>query len=162
MGKAIEKDTLSAEEILSLLTGEDHAYAYLFHKLGESLGCVIESKEGTARTVIRYSVKKPKIALFTTEIKKGKIRIKANLFNLNQYKELAEKCSDTLKNCIKSTRTCERCNPRCKQGSSFTLDGKEYLTCIGSGHFFGNMEEKDWNDLKELIVAENKVILSAC
>ncbi|HHN8471289.1 hypothetical protein ACWJU0_12845 [Clostridioides difficile] len=69
-----------------------------------------------------------------------------------------EECSKTIKNSITKTRTCKKCNSKCIGGSSFELDGKSYLTCIGSGHYFANMEETDWKNLEKLITKENNIM----
>ncbi len=67
-----------------------------------------------------------------------------------------EECSKTIKDSITKTRTCKKCNSKCIGGSSFELDGKSYLTCIGSGHYFANMEEME--KPRKLITKENNIM----
>ncbi|EKO1912030.1 hypothetical protein PZQ55_001062 [Clostridium botulinum] len=159
MGKFIKNEDLkTAEEMLTVLSGDDYNNAYGFHQFGQSFRCVIEPKIGACYYSVKYGVKKPKRALFTMEFTEDKFRVKANLYHFDMYRDIGKQCSDKIKESIKSTRNCTRCNPRCIQGSSFQLDGENYFTCIGSGHFFKNMAEKDWNVLKELLKQENAII----
>lgn len=148
----------TTEEMLKVLSGKDYSIAYDFHKLGQSLGCKIEPRTGARSYRILYSTKKPKRSLFTIECNEKKWRVKANLYNLNTYRDTVEECSKTIKDSITKTRTCKKCNPKCIGGSSFELDGKSYITCVGSGHYFANMEEIDWKNLKKLISKENDIM----
>ncbi|MDS6407625.1 hypothetical protein REL06_016055 [Clostridioides difficile] len=148
----------TTEEMLEVLSGKDYDIACHLHELGKSLDCKIESKTGARSYKIVYSTKKPKRSLFTIECNEKKWRVKANLFHLNTYKDAVEECSKTIKDSITKTRTCKKCNSKCIGGSSFELDGKSYLTCIGSGHYFANMEEMDWKNLEKLITKENNIM----
>jgi hypothetical protein len=159
LSKFVKNDNLTtAEEMLTVLNKKDYNIGYGLHQFGQSLGCVIEPKAGKCYYSVKYEVRKPKRALFTMEFTENRFRVKANLYHLDMYRTIAEQCSDKIKEAIKSTRTCTMCNPRCKHGAAFHLDGESYFTCIGSGHFFENMDQKDWLALKELLKQENVAI----
>lgn len=160
MARNILLTATTADKMLEILKGTDFEQANKLHKLGKEINCKVEPRTGAHYYRIQYSTPKPKRSLFTIECNEKRWRVKANLYNISQYMELTAECSDTVKNAIKSTRTCTRCNSRCIGGSHFEMDGKAYFTCIGSGHFFENMNSKDWDSLAVLLKRENEIMLN--
>lgn len=150
---------ITADEMLKILNDADYEQAYKLHKLAQEIGCKIEPRTGAHYYRIQYSTPKPKRSLFTIECNEKRWRVKANLYHLSSYQKVAENSSEKLKNSIKATRTCTGCNSRCIKGSKFKLDEKSYFTCIGSGHFFEDLDENAWNELKDLLKYENDIII---
>lgn len=153
----MDKNSLTAEtaeDMLKVLPGKAYDAALDLHDFGKSIGCKIEAKKGAKNYKIVYSKKKPSRTLFTIECDDKKWKVKANLFNISGYKSVAEGCSNAIKNSIKKTKECTHCNTRCVNHPSYELDGRTYLPCYGCGHFFKDMIDSDWKDLKMLIKYE--------
>ena len=148
----------TVDEMLKILSGFNYEQAVRLHELGQEMGCKIQPRTGAKAYRIQYSTVKPNRSLFTIECNEKRLRVKANLYHISQYIDLASASSDAIKNAVKSTRTCTRCNSRCIGGSRFELDGQTYAPCIGSGHFFENMANTDWEYLTVLLLKENEVI----
>lgn len=146
------------EEMLQILSGGDYEKAMFLHEFGRNIGCKIEPRTGARYYRIQYSTPKPKRSLFTIECNESRWRVKANLYHISQYIELAASSSDAIKSAVKATRACTKCNSRCIGGSHFTLDGRDYITCIGSGHYFEDMDKADWERLAALLSKENDAI----
>jgi len=147
----------TAENMLKILTGKDYEQAVKLHDWAEKEGLKIEPRTGALSYKIQYSTTKPKRSLFTIECNEKRWKVKANLYHFSQYSE-TESISDAVKQAITSTRTCTGCNSRCIKGSRFHLDGKEYFTCIGSGHYFEGMGNPDWELLAQLLDHEKNII----
>lgn len=151
----------TTSEILKIVRGIDFEQVRKLHKLGESFACKIESRTGAHYYRIRYSTQKPKRSLFTIECNEKRWRVKANLYLLSQYTELASRCSAKVKESITRTRTCTKCNSKCIGGAHFILDGHAYFTCIGSGHFFENLSSQEWDEFASLVKLENGFLLTS-
>jgi hypothetical protein len=84
-------------------------------------------------------------------------RIKANLFHIEDYRETVEESPSKIKESIKSTAQCSKCNPVCYNvKSKYTLDGVFYDPCYIKGHHFENLNSLEWSKLKQLIIEEYK------
>lgn len=147
-------------EMLQTLPKEEYEKAYSLHLLAQELGLQAKPRTGAQYYRIAYNTKKPTRTVFTIECNDVKWRVKASLQSLEDYRELAQECDSKLKEQITQTRTCTECNPtRCKMGTRFHLDNKEYYTCIGSGHFFKDLTVSQWGQFKNLIREEVNYIL---
>lgn len=147
----------TAENMIKILTGSDYEQARKLHEWAEQSGLKIEPRTGAKYYRIQYSTPKPKRSLFTIECNEKSWRVKANLYHLSRYSEV-EPLSDSLKKAVTATRECTGCNSRCIKGSRFDLDSKKYFACIGSGHFFEDMDKPDWELLVRLLGREKEEI----
>ncbi len=147
----------TADEMLKILDSENYEQAKLLHIWAESAGLKIEPRTGAHYYRIQYSTRKPKRSLFTIECNEKRWRVKSSLYNLAQYSD-KEFISEPIKHSITATRTCTGCNERCIKGSRFTLGGENYFTCIGSGHFFENLNEQDWSLYLKLLQHEKNIL----
>lgn len=154
-----QMDVKTTEEMFEVLNENDYKIAQSLDQFGRSLSCDVENRKSARYYRVLYVTKNPKRSLFAIECNEKKFRIKANLYHLYYYRDIIEKCSDTIKNCVKKTRFCRNCNPRCIGGASFDLDGESRYSCINNGHYFYNLGDEDWEDLKNLLLHENKIIL---
>ena len=156
-------------EAMSFLSPDEHAAANILHEFAKSTGLKIEMRRNLQKAgrgyYLEYSTKKPKRRLFYIhtheQYKTGDIimKVKANLFNIGDYRESVEKSPLIIKESIKGTGNCTKCRETCYAANlNYTLDGVNYDPCYGQGHYFQNLDSSEWNILKELIENEYKVI----
>jgi hypothetical protein len=154
-------------EAFQFLPLDKHTVAYELHELANSLNLKIGMRRNLQKAgrgyCIEYSIKKPKRMLFiiktNEKYKTNEIdfRIKANLFHIDRYREDVEKSPLKIKEAIKNTAQCSKCNPVCfNVKSQYTLDGVFYDPCYIKGHHFENLITSEWNKLKQLIIEEWK------
>lgn len=148
----------TAENMLTIITGPEYGHACMLHSWAGQSGCKTAPRTGANYYRIQYHTAKPKRTLFTIECNEKRWRVKANLYHLDQYRTQAEQTSETIRQAITGTRACTGCNSKCIGGSRFRLNGRTYLTCIGSGHFFENMTKEEWQELRNLLAAELEII----
>jgi hypothetical protein len=155
------------QEAIQFLPHDKQKVAYDLHELSKSLKLKIGMRRNLQKAgrgyCIEYSTKKPNRMLFivktgekykTSEID---FRIKANLFHIDDYREAVEESPLIIKESIKSTAQCGKCNPVCYNVKScYTLDGTFYDPCYVKGHHFENLNASEWSKLKQLIVEEYK------
>lgn len=147
----------SSEDMLTILQDKDYKEALRLHTWAKQAGLKIEPRTGANYYRIQYSIPKPKRTLFTIECNEKRWRVKSPLHNFAQYCDTSP-LSPAIKKSITATRTCTKCNTRCIKGSRFSLDGKDYFTCIGSGHFFEKLSSKDWQTYLVLLQSEYKTL----
>ncbi|MCL2378491.1 MAG: hypothetical protein FWC77_05115 [Defluviitaleaceae bacterium] len=156
-------------EAMEFLSPDQQATANDLHELAKSIGLKIEMRRNLQKAgrgyYLEYSTKKPKRKLFYVhtheQYKTDKItlRIKANLFSIDEYRESAERSPLAIKKSIKDTGNCIKCRATCFAANlKYTLDGVNYDPCYGQGHYFESLSPSEWRVLKELIVNEHNVI----
>jgi rubrerythrin len=163
--KEITEDLI--QEAIQFLPHDEQKVAYDLHELSKSLKLKIGMRRNLQKAgrgyCIEYSTKKPNRMLFI--IKTGEkyktneidFRIKANLFHIEDYRETVEESPSKIKESIKSTAQCGKCNPVCYNvKSKYTLDGVFYDPCYIKGHHFENLNSLEWSKLKQLIIEEYK------
>lgn len=163
--KEITEDLI--HEAIQFLPQEEQKVAYELHELSKTLNLKIGMRRNLQKAgrgyCIEYSTKKPNRMLFI--MKTGEkyktndidFRIKANLFHIDFYREAVEESPSKIKESIKSTGECGKCNPVCYSvKSQYTLDGVFYDPCYIKGHHFENLNSVEWKKLKHLIIEEYK------
>jgi len=156
-------------EALEFLPPEEQVAANSLHKFALSLGLKIEMRKNLQKAgrgyYLEYSTKKPKRKLFYIhtheQYKTGEIifKVKANLFNIDNYAEIVEKSPLAIKEFIKGTGNCLKCRTSCYAiDLKYTIDGTIYDPCYGQGHYFQNLDSSEWERLKEIIANEYNVI----
>jgi len=157
-------------EAMEFLSSDEWIIANSLHEFATSLGLKIEMRRNLQKAgrgyYIEYSTKKPKHKLFYIhtheQYKTGEIilKVKANLFNIDEYRESVEKSPLIIKQSIKNTYHCTQCKSTNCIGVNlhYTLDGVEYDPCIGCGHYFVALSSLEWEVLKGLISNEYNII----
>jgi len=156
-------------EAMEFLSPDEQATANSLHELAKSLGLKIEMRRNLQKAgrgyYLEYSTKKPKRKLFYIhtheQYKTGKIilKVKANLFNIDEYRKSVEKSPLVIKKSIINTGNCTKCKSTCfAMNLKYTLDEVSYDPCYGQGHYFQNLDSSEWEILKELIANEYNVI----
>jgi len=159
-------------EALEFLPPEKQATANSLHELAKSLGLKIEMRRNLQKAgrgyYLEYSAKKPKRKLFYIhtheQYKTGEIvfKVKANLFNIDDYRELIEKSPLAIKKPIMETGNCLKCRTSCYAiDLRYTIDGTIYDPCYGQGHYFQNLDSSEWEMLKKIITNEYNAITVA-
>jgi len=157
-------------EAMEFLSPDEKATANDLHEFATSLGLKIDMRKNLQKAgrgyYIEYSTKKPKRKLFYIhtheQYKTGEItfKVKANLFSIDEYREVVEKSPLPIKESIKSTYHCTQCKSGNCIGANmkYTIDGVEYDPCYGCGHYFTALDSSEWELLKGLISNEYNVI----
>jgi len=156
-------------EALAFIPPDEQVTANSLHEFAVSLGLKIEMRRILQKTgkgyYLEYSTKKPKRKLFYIhtheDYKTGKIifKIKANLFNIDSYREIVEKSPLAIKKPIKDTGNCLKCRTSCYAiDLQYTIDGTIYDPCYGQGHYFQNLDSSEWEVLKGIIANEHNAI----
>jgi len=156
-------------EAMEFLSPYEQATANNIHEFAKSIGLKIEMRRNLQKAgrgyYLEYSAKKPKRKLFYIhtheQYKTGEIilKVKANLFNIDEYRQSVEKSPLAIKKSIKGTGNCTKCRSTCFAANlKYTLDGVNYDPCYGQGHYFQNLNSSEWKILKELIENEYNVI----
>ena len=162
-------DVLSKiEELFSLLTNEDRVVANNLHQLAIEwdmkigIGNIRSNVTNTKTNYdITYSAKKPSArSIFLIKINviddkpNATFGVKPKLLNLDKYRPITEECPDTIKNVIKNIKECKKCNAKCTQQVTFTLDGAFYNACTYGGEVFENLTADEWDLLQNLTIEE--------
>ena len=156
-------------EAMEFLPPVEQEIANNLHEFAVSLGLKIEMRSNLQKAgrgyYLEYIIKKAKRKLFTIhtheQYKTGAaiLRVKANLFSIDVYRESVEQSPFVIKQSIKGTLNCAKCKASCfAKDRNYTLDGVNYDPCYGGGHYFQNLDASEWDVLKELIVHEYHVI----
>ena len=168
---AVEKNITdeTIREAMEFLSPDEQNIANGLCDLAKSLGLKIEMRRNLQKAgrgyYLEYSTKKPKRKLFYIhtheQYKTGEItlKVKANLFSIDEYRDNVERSPLAIKQSIKNTGKCTKCREACfNKDLTFTLDGEIYDPCYGCGHYFQDLDSSDWDVLKELIASEHNVI----
>ena len=156
-------------EAMEFLSPDEQEIASDLHDFAISLGLKIEMRKNLQKAgrgyYIEYSTNKPKRKLFYIHMheqyKTGEItfRVKANLFNIDNYREGVEKSPLAIKQSIKDTGNCTKCKTTCfAMNLRYTLEGVNYDPCYGHGHYFQGLSSSEWAVLMELTAHEYNVI----
>ena len=156
-------------EAMEFLSPDEQATANDLHELAQSLGLKIEMRRNLQKAgrgyYLEYSTKKPKRKLFYIhtheQYKTGGItlKIKANLFNIDNYRESVEQSPLMIKESIKGTGNCIKCKSSCfAHDHNYTIDGVNYDPCYGQGHYFQSLNPLEWKILKGLIINEHNIV----
>lgn len=125
--------------------------------------CTYTIKEAKSGYVITYS--KNKYALATYVFRKSGMKIRMYLDHIVAYQEILDTLPKSIKKEIEKASVCKRllnpedCNPRCKQGYTFTMDGSTYQKCRFMA-FMWNVNQQNNTYIKQVLEKEcfyNKV-----
>lgn len=148
-----------------VLPEAEYNVAKELYQFGESLNCKIvfkkrKKKDQSINYRVNFNMQKNNKILFWMEVSDNAILVKADL-PLNMADDYADKIalrSAKIKEVITNEyiKQCIRCSVGCGGPHLiYTVDNKKYTPCVTSGHYFSQMEEDDWNFLKELLVTKN-------
>lgn len=96
-------------------------------------GCICEVKEAKSGFVVSYTFTKTVLANIITRKSGMKLRIYPN--HIQNYDSFLDTLPEKAKKEIKKASVCKRlinpddCNPKCKMGYTFTMDGELYKKC---------------------------------
>ena len=144
------------QEMIRILPNDAYEKALGFINFGVALNCKANIRYAHANKYWRcvFSRKKPSRVLFTVECTDEWWRVKACLWNIDNYRNYLSECSDKIKNIIINAYNCKSCNNHCKGGAGFTFKGIKYQKCVGCCFYFSELCKDDWNGLLQLITQE--------
>ncbi|MCL2518039.1 MAG: hypothetical protein FWF15_05695 [Oscillospiraceae bacterium] len=147
-------------EMIQILPVEKYQEALYFIELGRKMNCKSQVRYAASNKYWRcvFSNKKPQRVLYTVECTDEWWRIKACLWNIDNYRDVLSSCSDRIKNDILSAYSCKSCNSHCKCGAGFTFDNIRYQKCVGVCFYFSNLCKDDFDNLALLITKEYEAI----
>ena len=151
--------TMTPQEMIAILNDDSYReIASSFVELGKAVECnsAIRYAKAHKKWKCVWSKRKPKRVLYTIECDEENWSIKANLFHIDQYKEIVESCSDQVLYRIRTGYDCKQCSSRCKGGTEFELHGISYTKCIGCCFYFKGMASIEWADVMKLLEYESK------
>lgn len=151
MGTKIDKI-----DSFKILPEEGYAAALMLYQTGKSLNCKIVFKKRTNGYRAVFNKQSNNKTLFWMEMTKNELLVKANLLHIDEYNEKTPNLSDAVKKSLTTIKSCENCHPHCGSlHKSYHIDNIEYTPCYFKGPYFSQMNESDWDILKELIILEN-------
>ena len=156
-------------DAIEFISPDEQEAANTLHEFAKTIGLKIEMRRNLQKKgrgyYLEYSTKKPKRKLFYIhtheDYKTGEIilKVKANLFNIDDYKEIVEQSPLSIKESIKRTGNCTKCRDTCFAANlKYTLDEVNYDPCYGQGHYFQGLNSSEWKILMELIKNEYDII----
>ncbi|NLO47196.1 MAG: hypothetical protein GX111_02570 [Clostridiales bacterium] len=104
---------------------------------------------------------KAKRVIFTIELSRKHFSVKANLYDIDKYKDgfdLSENIISQMKNGAWDCAWFKggTCSNKCRRGIPLTLNGKTEHKCIGGAFTFRNLTDDEWRQVAELIGIEMK------
>jgi hypothetical protein len=102
---------------------------------------------------------KAKRVIFTLEFSRNSFSVKANLYDIDKYKDsisLSNNIILEMQNCAWDCAWYKggTCSDKCRRGIPLTLNGKTEYKCIGGAFTFRNLTDDEWLQVAELIERE--------
>ena len=143
-------------EMIKILPEEEYDKAILFINLGIELNCKANTRYAHSNKYWRcvFTRKKPSRVLFSIECTEEWWRIKACLWNIDNYRDFLSSYSDRIINDIINAYNCKSCNNHCKGGAGFSFGKVKYQKCVGCCFYFSKLPKSDLNSLILLITKE--------
>lgn len=98
-------------------------------------GCYSDIKSAKSGFVVSYLRNDSKKTLATFVFRKTGIKLRVYADHIGEYSQLLNELPDKMIKEIKKSSVCKRllnpndCNPKCKMGMTFSLDGETYQKC---------------------------------
>ena len=160
-GRKAKSIPLKIEECLNFMPGESSRCLLEVNDMLTNKGYKYEGKPINMGYSFVYTSKKKGTVLCTIVTDIEKCRVKVNAENLNKYMDFVKTMPENMYNAVAKNRwDCvkqhnpDACNPRCKGGFKFTLDGVEYSKCRGGSFCMDINIIEDTDILKQWLIHE--------
>lgn len=106
---------------------------------------------------------KSKRILFTLDFSRSHFSVKANLYQIDKYKDNMDLTDDILSQMQDGAWDCAwykggTCSDTCRRGIPLTLNGKTEYKCIGGAFTFRNLTDNEWRQVAALIKTEAELL----
>lgn len=127
----------------------------ILYEIIEILPVEITMQSTNEKTTVRWFLPKESRILFSVTFIEKTVKVQAFLHNLHSYCGFVQTLPVTIKNSIKNSRRCTKCNPQCvNKAIKGIIDNHPYTFCIVNGFVFENLKPQDIFVIKELVVEE--------
>ena len=155
----MSKITIPFENFVTAAGAEHTEFINNLHDIFVEQNCSVNIKEAKSGYIVSYiyTPTKQTVANYVFRKKGPLLRIYAD--NVPSYMELLESWPDEMKDSIRKAGPCKRlldptaCNPHCKTGFDFILDGKRQQKCRNNAFMF-YLENNTKPYLKDMIEQE--------
>lgn len=166
-----KKPTL--ENVAVYASAEDINNVNMFINLAKSLDLkgqinyakpnVIELNAGKSYKCV-FTSKVPKRVIFTLSFSNKHFSLKANLYDIDKYKDCFELTDNIFSQMRSNAWDCAwynggTCSDKCRRGVPLTLNGKPEYKCIGGAFTFNGLTDSEWQQVAELIKIETERIM---
>ncbi|MDF2543783.1 MAG: hypothetical protein K0S47_3501 [Herbinix sp.] len=154
----INKEALSPQDMITVLSGDNYLITNKFADMAKNykLKPAVRYAPGHKTWKCVYSSSKPKRVIFTMECTSEDFKVKACLFHLKEYMKEASLSTNIKRQLVENAWNCGHCNPKCRGGVSFTIDGNNECKCVGGAFSLQSLGREDWRQVMELIEDEMK------
>ena len=156
---------LKIDESLDFLPGEHRQRLLEINDMLTDRGYKYEGKPVNMGYSFAYISKEKGTVLYTVSADIEKCRIKINADNISKYIDFVKAMPESMYNAVKNngwgcakTHNPDACNPRCKGGFCFTLDGEEYSKCRGGSFVIDINLTQDAGILKQWLINEIEAV----
>ncbi len=106
-----------------------------------------------------FTQKKTKRVIFTLNFSRGHFSVKANLYDIDKYKNSLNLSENIITQMRSGAWDCEwykggKCSDKCRRGIPLTLNGRTEYKCIGGAFTFRNLTDGEWKQVAALIEKE--------
>lgn len=153
----LDKNLYKPHDILTDLPCEIFEITNEFLEFAERLNLKYEVKYNPYKRIWKciYSIPNPKHVLLTLETSVDYFKVKACLFQIDEYFSEFDNLSENITNQIKiSGWDCNNCHEVCRGGISITSLGVKEKKCIGGAFIFENLTDDEWRKIMELTERE--------
>lgn len=102
---------------------------------------------------------KAKRVIFTLDFSRRHFSVKANLYDIDKYKENFNLSENIISQMQNNAWNCAwysggKCSDKCRRGIPLTVNGKTEYKCIGGAFTFKDLTEDEWRQVAGLIQTE--------
>ena len=150
---------MSKIDTFNVLPEAEYEIAKMLYQTGESLGCKITSQKRALKNQpigyrIIFNKRETNKVLFWMQITDNTLRVKANLFHIDNYADKMAACTEKIKKAITATQECFDCG-LCPPRLPYHIDNVPYKPCCFHGHYFFEMDDEEWRTLRDLLILEH-------
>lgn len=153
----LDKNLFTPNNIVVDMSGDILQVAEELITLATQLNLKVEIKYNPSQRTWKcvYSNAKPNYTLLTMETGREFLKIKACLFNIDEYYNEFDNVSNNIIDQIKSNGwDCNNCHDSCRGGVSVTALGIAEKKCIGGAFTFENLTLDEWRQIIKMIERE--------